>query len=421
MRIIYGITKDLLKSLAYLLEGIIIALYRNLFIQHMKTMKITTIAAFVVLLLAACKKNNDSNATNPDECVTGRSVTDSKIISGRYIIAYNTNLTARMASESSVSRVSSDVLARNSISADAIQEVFAGEPGGFVADLSDDQAARLAADPNVQTIEHDRIIKLAGCFTVAEPRLITWNVNRVGYGDGRGKTAWIIDTGIDMDHPDLNVDTTRSKSFIPGKTPDDENGHGTHVAGIIGGKNNTIGVLGVASGANLVSLRVLDETGEGTLSSIVQALSYINTNGNAGDVVNMSLGEDTLSSVLTLQVQNTASRGIYFAIAAGNDAKPANKFSPANAIGQNIFTISAIDSLDNFASFSNYGNDVVDYAAPGVHILSTFFRNRYAYLSGTSMATPHVAGLLLLKGRSLNTSGMAKNDPDGVPDPIAHY
>jgi subtilisin family serine protease len=224
-----------------------------------------------------------------------------------------------------------------------------------------------------------------------------------------------------MDHTDLNVDQTRSKSFITGRTPDDENGHGTHVAGIIGGKNNTIGVLGVASGATLVSLRVLDDTGEGTLSSIVQALSYINTNGKPGDVVNLSLGEDSTSSILKQQVQNTSSRGIYFAIAAGNEADRASSYSPANASGLNIFTISAVDSLDRFASFSNYGNDVVDYAAPGVHILSTFFNNRYAYLSGTSMAAPHVAGLLLLKGRNLNTSGTAKNDPDGVPDPIAHY
>jgi len=387
----------------------------------MKTMKSTAIAAFAILLMAACKKNNDPNGSDPDECATTRAETDGNIIPGRYIIAYNNDLTARMATDATISRVSSDVLTRNSISASVVKEVFAGEPGGFIAELNEEQAARLAADPNVKAIEHDRIIKLGGCFTVAEPRLITWNVNRVGYGDGTGKTAWIIDTGIDMDHPDLNVDAARSKSFISGKTPDDENGHGTHVAGIIGGKNNAIGVLGVASGASLVSLRVLDETGEGTLSAIVQALSYINTNGKAGDVVNMSLGEDTLSAVLNLQVQNTSNRGIYFAIAAGNDGQPANKFSPANANGTNIFTVSAIDSLDNFASFSNYGNDVVDYAAPGVHILSTFFNNRYAYLSGTSMATPHVAGLLLLKGRGLNTSGAAKNDPDGVPDPIAHY
>src|SRR5678815_3248042 len=117
--------------------------------------------------------------------------------------------------------------------------------------------------------------------------------NKVGYGDGTGKTAWIIDSGIDFDHPDLNVDVKRSKSFLTGNTSaDDENGHGTHVAGIIGAKNNNFGVLGVASGANLVSLRVLDKDGNGTLSSIIQALAYVNANGKAGDVVNMSIGED---------------------------------------------------------------------------------------------------------------------------------
>ena len=386
--------------------------------MHTKTI---FLAAFVFMLITSCKKNNDDKGKDPDECVTGRAATSGNIVSGRYIVAYENNLLNRMAADATVSRMSADVLARHSISRNAVIDVFAGEPGGFIAELSAEQAAKLEADPTIQIVEPDRIIKLAGCFTVAEPRLITWNVNRVGYGNGIGKTAWIIDTGIDMDHPDLNVDQTKSKSFITGKTPDDENGHGTHVAGIIGGKNNTIGVLGVASGANLVSLRVLDETGEGLLSSIIQALSYINTNASSGDVVNLSLGEEASSDLLNQQVQNTSSRGIFFAIAAGNDGEQANKFSPGNASGLNIFTISAVDSLDNFANFSNYGNDVVDYAAPGVHVLSTFFNNRYAYLSGTSMAAPHVAGLLLLKGRNLNTSGSAKNDPDGVPDPIAHY
>jgi len=255
-----------------------------------------------------------------------------------------------------------------------------------------------------------------------EPSLVTWNINRVGYGDGIGKTAWIIDTGIDFDHPDLTVDATRSRSFITGQTSaDDENGHGTHVAGIIGAKNNSFGVLGVASGANLVSLRVLNAEGVGTLSSIIQALAYVSTNGKAGDVVNMSLGEVANSPTLIDQVRNTASKGIYIAIAAGNDAEPANKYSPGNANGTNIYTVSAVDSLDQFAPFSNYGNDVVDYAAPGVHVQSTFSNGRYAILSGTSMAAPHMAGLLLLKGSNISTSGFAKNDPDNQPDPIAHY
>jgi subtilisin family serine protease len=134
----------------------------------------------------------------------------------------------------------------------------------------------------------------------------------------------------------------------------------------------------------------------------------------------MSLGEESTSAILNQQVQNTASRGIYIAIAAGNEHDLANKTSPGNANGANIYTVSAVDSLDRFASFSNFGNDVVDYAAPGVRILSTFSEGRYAYLSGTSMAAPHMAGLLLLRGSAISTSGFAVNDPDGVPDPIAH-
>ena len=153
---------------------------------------------------------------------------------------------------------------------------------------------------------------------------------------------------------------------------------------------------------------------------MIQALAHVNTYGRAGDVVNMSLGEDVSSPTLVAQVQNTANRGIYIAIAAGNDAVEANKFSPANANGPNIYTVSAVDSTDKFASFSNFGNDVVDYAAPGVRILSTYFNGRYAYMSGTSMAAPHMAGLLLLKGSAITTSVYALQDPDGAPDPIAH-
>lgn len=374
-------------------------------------------------LVIGCKKENNSSATNQtDDCVSQMSQNGS-VVEGQYIIAYKpSSFDARAMSTQRMTQVSQDVLQRNKINTTAIEGTFAGEPGGFIARLSAIEAEKLKNDIDIEAIEPERIIALSTCFTVAEPRLVTWNVKRVGYGDGTGKTAWVIDTGIDFDHPDLTVDQGRSRSFVAGITSaDDDNGHGTHVGGIIGAKNNSIGVLGVASGATLVSLKVLDKDGNGKLSSIVQALGYVNTNAKAGDVVNMSLGEDSVSNILDQQVQNTAARGIYMAIAAGNDKEPARNFSPGRANGANIFTVSATDSLDNFAGFSNYGNDVVDYAVPGVHILSTYLGGRYAYMSGTSMSTPHMAGLLLLKGSSITSSGNAKNDPDGTPDPIAHY
>lgn len=383
------------------------------------------IAAIAFLsFFASCKKSGgDSSTITPDECVTGRGVNDGDIIQGKYIVSYKPSaVNARTMSSQRLTDISRTTLEKNSIRATALEQSFAGEPGGFIASLSDDEAARLKNDASIDIVEPDRIVALGACFTVVEPRLITWSVNRVGYGDGTGKTAWIIDSGIDFDHPDLNVDVTRSRSFISGVTSaDDENGHGTHVAGIVGAKNNTIGILGVASGAKLVSLRVLKADGEGTLSSIIQALAYVNANGAAGDVINMSLGEEGVSSTLDQQVQSTAARGILIAIAAGNDSKPAHDFSPGRANGPNIFTVSATDSLGKFASFSNYGNDVVDVAAPGVSIISTYKNGRYAIMSGTSMAAPHVAGLLLLKGRNISSSGTATNDPDGTADPIAHF
>ncbi len=389
----------------------------------MRINKIITGFALLSLFLLSCKKEKQDDNTDPDECVTSNGAESGDIISGRYIVAYDpASVNGRSMPATSLLEKSKSVLEQHDIPISRMQAVFSGEPGGFIASLSDSEVAELRNDAAISAIEPDRVIALALCFTVAEPRLITWNINRVGYGNGIGKTAWVIDTGIDFDHPDLTVDVTRSRSFISGQTSaDDGNGHGTHVAGIIGGRNNSFGVLGVASGATLVSLRVLNDEGEGTLSSVIQALGYINTNGKAGDVVNMSLGEEVSSPILIQQVQNTANRGIYIAIAAGNDGKAANQYSPGNANGPNIYTVSAIDSLDRFASFSNFGNDVVDYAAPGVRILSTFSNGRYAYLSGTSMAAPHVAGLLLLRGSNITTSGLAKNDPDGVADRVAHY
>jgi subtilisin family serine protease len=387
-------------------------------------MKRFTYFLALVIFISACKKNEDATTTNPDDhdCIQLFSTGDNEIITNQYIVAFNTTINTRTTSRVSLDEISKGVLKRHTIDVSALKNSFQGEPGGFIATMSAADAEALRHDEAVAAVEHDKIIKLSHCFTVVEPRLVTWNLKRIGYGNGIGKTAWIIDSGIDFDHSDLTVDQTKSRSFIPGITSaDDSNGHGTHVAGIIGAKNNTFGVLGVASGATLVALKVLGQNGEGNLGYIIQALGYINANAKSGDVVNMSVGGESGSDILDQQVQNTAARGIYFSIAAGNEGKLANTSSPARTNGLNIYTVSAVDSLDVFASFSNYGNDVVDFAAPGVRILSTWEGNRYAYASGTSMAAPHVAGLLLLRGREITSSGYAKNDPDGTPDPIAHY
>lgn len=383
-------------------------------------MRIPLFISLLAVSIASCKKNDKTLSANPTdaECVVGNSLQNGEIIDGQYIIVYQPSTSTDAVNGRSLGELSTTVLKRNKISENALEESF---HGGFVARLSKEEATALKADSRVRAIEPDRIVALGTCFTVVAPTLITWNVKQVGYGDGTGKTAWIIDSGIDLDHPDLNVDATRSRSFVRNDaSANDENGHGTHVAGIIGAKNNNIGVLGIASGCNLVALKVLGQDGVGTLSAIIQALSYVNANGKAGDVVNMSLGEDEASDILDDQVKTTASKGIYIAIAAGNDHKPAIDFSPGRVNATNIFTVSAVDSLGNFASFSNYGNDAVDYAAPGVRIPSTYTDGRYARLSGTSMAAPHVAGLLLLNGGKINSKGVAKNDPDGAGDPIAH-
>jgi len=294
---------------------------------------------------------------------------------------------------------------------------------GFIARLTQNQALALRQDQDVELVEQDRVIKLDnGCFQLVSPSSVQWGVRRTGVGDGTGKRVWIIDTGVDIDHPDLDVDTVLSKCFVNNETSvEDNNGHGTHVAGIIGALNNSIGVVGVASGVKIIALKALNNDGEGSTSQLIRALNYVGQNARPGEVVNMSLGTDTISPSLDNAVLTLAEKGILFSIAAGNESQKASLSSPGRVNHPNVFTVSAIDSLGRFASFSDFGNDVVDLAAPGVRIVSTYSKGRYAQLSGTSMAAPHVAGILVIEGKNIHTRGVALNDPDGVPDGIASF
>jgi subtilisin family serine protease len=161
---------------------------------------------------------------------------------------------------------------------------------------------------------------------------------------------------------------------------------------------------------------VLDRRGSGSTSGVIAGVDYVAANASSSDVANMSLGGG-ISTSLDEAVLN-ASAHLRFVLAAGNESDDADSHSPARVNGPNVYTISAMDINDNWAYFSNYGPSV-DYCAPGYSIQSTYKNGGYATLSGTSMAAPHVCGLLLLTN-NLSTDGFVNNDPDGDPDPIAH-
>jgi subtilisin len=383
----------------------------------MKKLKLLPIIIAAGLLGFSC---NDDDEKKPDtqtidDCLTTNSSISGTAIDGEYIVSFGTpDTNGRIASVETV-------FGENDIPTENLISSIAGEQSMYLLKLTKDAAEKLKNDSRITAVEPDRIISICGCFTVVEPKSVTWNAEKVGYGDGTGKTAWIIDTGIDSDHPDLNVDLERSRSFMPDVSSyEDDNGHGTHIAGIIGALNNDIGTLGVASGASMIALKVLDENGDGKLSSLLNALAYVKSNGKAGDVINISVGFEEVSDILETEIKAIANKGIYFTLAAGNNSAPASGYSPARIGGKNIYTVTAVDSTNTFADFSNFGNDVVDYAAPGVQILSTYTEGKYAILSGTSMAAPHVAGLLLINDGTINSSGSAIADPDGVADPLAH-
>ena len=386
-------------------------------------------------MLFSC--TNDEIQTQTDDLQAKTGVT-SEIIPGKYIVIYNANgikKASRIASSTgnqviapeNIRELTSLVLSDANISDRVPEYAYASAVKGVAIELTESEADKLALSPNVKGVYPDMVVNfgLPEVSINAKPapqpvaQSTPWGITRIGGStDGTGKTAWIIDTGIDMDHPDLTVDQTRGKNFISlTAKPDDDNGHGTHCAGIVAAKNNNLGVVGVAAGATVVPIKVLNRRGSGAYSAIIAGVDYVAANGQAGDAVNMSLGGPAYLP-LDQAIQALAATGIKVAIAAGNESQNANNVSPARVNGNNIYTISAMGTGDLWATYSNYANPPVDYCAPGSAIYSTYKGGGYATLSGTSMAAPHVCGLLLLG--NISTSGTVKNDPDGNADPIAH-
>jgi subtilisin family serine protease len=388
-------------------------------------MKKSLLAASLIGLLIGCSEPYTQQESAPVPSNVRSARQGVAPIAGQYVVVLKEDAALRGLGAQMKGKALG-LLKKNGADEASLGFVYASAIQGFSAKLNPAQLRALAEDDAIAYIEEDFEVTLVqkgkpGGGGGSQPAQTTpWGISKVGgAGDGTGKTAWIIDTGIDLDHPDLNVDAARGfTAFTSGKdnTPDDGNGHGTHVAGTVAALNNTIGVIGVAAGARVVPVKVLSSSGSGSNSGVIAGVDYVKANASIGDVANMSLGGG-VSTALDNAVISAATAGIKFAIAAGNSSADANTSSPARANHPNIYTVSAHNSSDVFASFSNYGNPPIEFCAPGVSIASTWKSGGYNTISGTSMAAPHVCGILLLG--SVKSRGQVSGDKDTTPDQLA--
>lgn len=350
-------------------------------------------AAIAAAIIVGCS----SNPTTPVQPTSAaqpwvKGGVSANKIPGQYIVVLKDNVV-------DVDGVSDDLAAKHGGTKDF---VYRRVMKGFSVAMSEDKVAALRNDSRVLAVEEDYEVN-------AVAQSIPWGVTRVGgqisstaAGDGANSVdnvdIYVIDTGIDLGHPDLNV--VENVSFVKGaRTGNDDNGHGTHCAGIAAARDNDQFVVGCAPGARLHAVKVLSKSGSGTNSQVMAGVDWVT--GQYGKystrmIATMSLGGAATSgaySAMDNAVKNSIAKGIVYTIAAGNEGKDATYSSPAHVT--EAITVGAYDSNNQWASWSNYG-PLVDILAPGVSILSTYKGSTTATLSGTSMATPHVAGIAAL-------------------------
>ncbi|MFD0560124.1 peptidase inhibitor I9 [Stackebrandtia endophytica] len=310
--------------------------------------------------------------------------------------------------------------------------VYTDALNGFAGELTADELKRLQSDPNVERIEEDGIARIAA--TQTNP---PWGLDRIDQTNlplsntytynstGAGVYAYIIDTGIYTSHSQFGGRAANVYNSAGGSNTDC-NGHGTHVAGTVGAST-----YGVAKAVNLRGVKVLDCNGSGSWSGVIAGMDWVTANHTKPAVANMSLGGGYNASVNSAATR-MANAGVYTAVASGNSNANACNYSPASAA--NVTTVNASDRNDRKASFSNYGN-CSDIWAPGVSIQSTWHNGGTNSISGTSMASPHVAGVgVLYKATygdaasatvhnwiiSNSTSGVIIGNPSGTPNRLLY-
>ncbi|MBT1096240.1 S8 family peptidase [Streptomyces sp. Tu102] len=277
----------------------------------------------------------------------------------------------------------------------SVDKTFGTALNGYSATLSATEARRLAADPAVASVEQNQRVRLADTTQTSAP----WGLDRIDqaalplsgtytYPDsaGSGVTAYVIDTGVRITHQQISGRAAYGYDAVDGDTTaSDGNGHGTHVATTIAGST-----YGVAKKAKIVAVRVLDNSGSGTTAGVIAGIDWVTANHSGPSVANMSLGGGA-STTLDTAVRNSIASGVTYAVAAGNSSANASSYSPARVT--EAITVGATTSSDARASYSNYGS-VLDIFAPGSSITAGWYTSDTATntISGTSMATPHVAG-----------------------------
>jgi subtilisin family serine protease len=344
-------------------------------------MKRSSVAFASLLALAACADQGASPVASLGEAPV---LASANAIDGQYIVVLKEGANPR--SVAAVAGVSP-------------RFVYTSAVNGFSATLNQGQLNALQHNPNVAFIEQDAPVQ-ASLVTQANA---TWGIDRIDQrtlplsttfsytSTGAGVTAYIVDTGIRLTHTQFTGRVSSGFDAIDGGSADDCNGHGTHVAGTVGGTT-----VGVAKAVNLVAVRVLDCAGSGTNAGVIAGVDWVGANAVKPAVANLSLGGGA-STALDAAVNNAINKGVTFVVAAGNGnfagrAQDACNYSPARVA--NAITVSATDKTDTKATYANYGT-CVDIFAPGNGILSAWYTGDTAgaTLDGTSMASPHVAGV----------------------------
>jgi subtilisin family serine protease len=312
--------------------------------------------------------------------------------------------------------------AKNKIQESAILNKFGDVIAGYSAKLSQAELIKLRGQSDVEGVYQDfemflgpvPVSTTAPSDVNAQSQYLSCAVAKAGgpYLGGSAKQTkiWILDTGIDLNHPDLNVDLAHARSFVPGQTPEDGYGHGTHCAGIAAAKNNGFGVVGVSAGAKVVPVKVLSNAGTGYFSWIISGLNYVAGHDIPGDVVSMSLGGypmpcnvgtvGSTARALAIAIWNLSAAGTHVVMAAGNNGQcnGAAQVLPGCINQFRAYTVGALNCDLTRASYSNFGAPVVDWVAVGTDVWSTYKNGGYAMMSGTSMATPVVAGIIHARG-----------------------